>query len=171
VGRVLLAAALVTLIAVPAQAGDGLVRRASREAPFTVEVPADWRYRDATYPSDHSLERWADPHDAGARLQVEVSGCVGCVQPQSCVLNGTGCRPAPEQVVPARTISKRKLDRWTVRFVARTAGRKYPDRGLVAIAHRGNEIQGFAVVQLWLPAGQAKLANAILASFRLGPLH
>ena len=167
-GRLACAALVLLVVALPASAGDGLIRRASLEAGFTVKVPADWRYQDATYPSDHSLERWTDPHDARTRLQVEVSACVGCVQPASCILNGTGCGPAPRQVVPVKTVSTRQIDRWTLRFVARTAGTPYPDRGLVAIIHRGNDIRGFALAQVWLPAAKSRLADAILGSFRLG---
>lgn len=152
----------------PALGGDGLVWRASREAGFRVKVPADWRYRDATYPSDHSTELWTDPKDPRSKLKVEVSACVGCVEPESCILKGTGCRPAPENIVPATATSRTKLDRWRVRYVARNASSPYPVRGLVAIVHDGEDIRGFALAQVWLPSSQARVADAILASFRLG---
>ena len=60
--RLLLAALAlaVAIVAIPAQAGDGLVRRASREAGFSVAVPATWHYKDASYPSDHSTEYWTE---------------------------------------------------------------------------------------------------------------
>ncbi len=162
------AAALSVAAGVPSPKGDGLVWRNSRAAGFSVKLPADWRYRNASYPSDHSTEYWTDPDDARSRLKVEVSRCVGCVQPTSCVLSGTGCRPAPENLVPATATQRTKLDRWRVRFVARSAGNPYPDRGLVVVRHQGEEIAGFALVQLWLPAAEKRLADRILASFRIG---
>lgn len=149
-----------------ATASDGLVTRTSKEAGFSVKVPVTWRYRDATYPSDHSTEYWTDPRDAKSRLKVEVSACVGCVEPESCILRNTGCRPAPEQLLPANVISKRKLDRWRITYVARTAGSPYPVHGLVSIVHAGAEIRGFALAQVWLPPARAATAQRILASFR-----
>jgi hypothetical protein len=164
----LLAVVLVAgVVTAPSPGGDGLAWRASREAPFRVRVPADWRYRDATYPSDHSTEYWTSPRDRSARLKVEVSACVGCVQKPSCVLSGKSCGPAPETVLPAGVTSKRKLDRWRVRYVARNASSRYPTRGLVAIVHQGEEIRGFALAQVWLPTAQARTADAILTSFDL----
>ena len=160
------AAALIGVLG-SAAAGDGLVMRTSKEAGFSVKLPATWRYRNATYPSDHSTEFWTSPGDARSKLKVEVSACVGCVVPSSCILENKGCRPAPEQVVPAKTLSKTKLDRWRMKFVARSAGTPYPDRGLVVITHDGEDITGFALVQLWLPASQLRLADTILASFRI----
>jgi hypothetical protein len=170
VGRALpvllgLAVAAFAGTTVSATAGGGLVWRSSKAAAFRIRVPADWRYRNATYPSDHSTEYWTSPTDRRARLKVEVSGCVGCVEPSSCVLKGTGCRPAPENILPAGVLSRTKLDRWRVRYVARTTGTQYLDRGLIAIVHAGGEIRGFALVQVWVPGAQASVAAAMLASF------
>ena len=162
----LAALAAMSLLAGGAAGGDGLVWRTSKEGGFSVKLPADWRYRDATYPSDHSTEYWTDPGNRHSFLKVQVSACAGCVQPTSCILRGTGCGPAPEQVVPATTLSTKNLDPWRLRFVARTAGTSYLDRGLVAIVHRGKEIVGFALVESFLPASKVQLADAILASYR-----
>src|SRR5689334_17645859 len=93
---------LALVVVTEASAADRLVTRYSREAGFVVRVPADWLYRNASYPSDHSTELWTSPADKASRLKVEVSGCVGCVEPRSCVLENKGCRPAPENIVPAR---------------------------------------------------------------------
>jgi hypothetical protein len=168
--RALTACFAVIVVLAPAAgavAGDGLVWRTSREVGFRVKVPATWRYRDATYPSDHSTEYWTSPKDARSRLKVEVSGCVGCVQPQSCVLGGTGCRPAPENILPGGVTSKRKLDRWRIRYVAKNASSPYPVRGLVAIVHAGGDIRGFALAQVWVPQAQARTADAVLSSLTL----
>ncbi|MGD0713538.1 MAG: hypothetical protein ABSB24_05060 [Gaiellaceae bacterium] len=159
------ALAILGLLAIAAAGSPGLVWRHSHRAGFSVKLPADWRYRDASYPSDHSTEYWTDPSDAHSLLEVEVSGCVGCVQPTSCVLHQTGCGPAPQQVIPAHTLSTTKLGPWRLRFVARTPGTSYLDRGLVAILHHNNQIEGFAYIQTWLPAAQAQLADTILASY------
>lgn len=161
-----LAALAVAVLAGTAQGGDALVRRQSHVAPFSVLVPADWRYRNTTYPSDHSSEDWTAPADRRRRLHVEMSACIGCVEPQSCVLYQTRCRPAPEQIVPEHALSKRKLDRWRMTFVARTSGSPYLTRGLIAVTHRGSEIEGFAVVEVRLPNAQRPLADTILANFR-----
>jgi hypothetical protein len=161
-------AALVVLalvVAAPSPAGDGLVWRGSHEASFRVRVPADWRYRNATYPSDHSTELWTSPADPATRLKVEVSACVGCVVPRSCLLRATGCRPAPENIIPARVLSKRKLDRWRVRYVARVAGSRYPVHGLVTVVHSGGDIRGFALARVYTPQSSGPVADAILASF------
>jgi len=161
-----LAALAVAVLAGTAQGGDGLVRRQSHVAPFSVLVPASWRYHNATYPSDHSSEDWTDPANRRRRLHVEMSACVGCVELPSCVLHQTGCRPAPELIVPEHALSKRKIDRWRMTFVARTSGSPYLTRGLVAVTHHGSEIEGFALVEVWLPNARRPLADTILASFR-----
>jgi hypothetical protein len=158
-------AALALVLVAQSPAGNGLVWRASHEASFRVRVPADWRYRDATYPSDHSTELWTSPHDRASRLKVEVSACVGCVLTQSCILSHRNCRPAPENLVPGRVISKRKLDRWRIRYVARVADSRYPVHGLVAVVHGASEIRGFALARVWTPPSKAGVADAILSSF------
>ena len=150
------------LLAVPA--GDGLVLRHSRAAPFTVRVPTTWVYRNRSYPSDHSTETWRDPKRASSRLDVEVSACAGCAQPESCVLNGTGCGPAPQQIVPEHATAKRRLDRWRMTYVLGSS------RGLVVVLHDADGVTGFALAVVTLPASQSRLADAILASFRIsGP--
>jgi hypothetical protein len=156
---------LAGVVTSPSPGGDGLVWRTSKEAGFRVKVPAGWRYRDATYPSDHSTEYWTSPSDRNSKLEVEVSACVGCVEPRSCILSGTGCRPAPEAVLPAGVVSKRKLDRWRMTYVAKNASGRYPVHGLIAIVHSGEDIRGFALAQVWLPPAQARTADAMLASF------
>jgi hypothetical protein len=163
------AAALALAVAGLAVAASGpLVTRSSKEGGFTVKVPSSWHYKDASYPSDHSTELWTDPADPKSKLEVEVSGCVGCVERQSCVLHNKRCGPFPAGVVPKGTISESMVDPWSVQFVARGAGTPYKDRGLVVIRHDGNKISDWAYVQLWLPDSQKQLADAILASFASG---
>ena len=125
----------------------GLVVRHSHEAAFVVKVPANWVYKDATYPSDHSTEWWRAPGGA-ARLEVQVSACVGCAA-------------QPAHLVPIRGARIVRLDRWRLRY---SKGLRW---GLVVVLHDASGIQGFARVDLWLPAAQRALAGPILASFRI----
>jgi len=83
------------------------------------------------------------------------------------IFTHTGCRPAPENIVPARAFSTQKLDRWRVRYVARTKSSRYLERGLVSILHRGSDIRGFALARVWVPTAKARLGDAILTSFKL----
>jgi len=166
--RVVWALLLLAVFAGQAAAAGGLGARASHEGGFTIKLPDRWHYKNATYPSDHSTEFWTDPSDAKSRLEVNVSGCVGCVERASCTLRNTGCGPDPAADLPRGTISRRALGKWAEEFVARVPGSPYLDRGLVVIGHRGNAIRDWAYVQLWLPSSQKKLADSILASFALG---
>ena len=151
-----------------AAGAGGLLARASHGAGFTIKLPAGWRYKNATYPSDHSTEFWTAPGAANSRLEVNVSACVGCVERASCTLRDSGCGPYPAGVVPRSTLSRRALGKWAEAFVARLPGSPYLDRGLVVIRHQGTAIRDWAYVQLWLPAAQRQLADSILASFRFG---
>jgi hypothetical protein len=155
------------LLAAQAGATTGLVTRTSKESGSTVKVPATWAYRDATYPSDHSTEFWTDPADPKSRLELNVSGCIGCVKQPSCMLHETDCGPDPAAEVPHGTLSKRSLGKWAEEFVARVPGSPYLDRGLVVIGHSGSTIRDWAYVELWLPASRKQLAGSILAGFRL----
>jgi hypothetical protein len=159
------AAALLLLGTGAAAAGTGLVGHTSRVGAYNLKLPAGWHYRNASYPSDHTTEYWTAPGDTHSRLEVQVSGCVGCVEPPSCVLSGTHCHADPGQLVPKGTVSKTTLSRWRVEFVAHNAASPYPERGLVIVRHHGSTIVDWAYVQLWLPASQATLARTILASF------
>ena len=167
---VLVRAALLLLgcvFAGEAGGAGGLLTRASHEGGFTIALPAGWQYKDATYPSDHSTEFWTAPGDARSRLEVNVSGCIGCVERAGCTLRDTGCGPYPAGVLPQGTISRRALGRWAEEFVARVPGSPYLDRGLVVIGHRANAIRDWAYVRLWLPSSGVGLADSILATFVL----
>jgi hypothetical protein len=171
-GRPFLAAALTALLlaavcAEPGATADGLVTRTAKEGGFTVKLPPTWHYRNASYPSDHSTEYWTDPANPTSRLEVNVSGCIGCAERESCTVRGTGCGPYPAGLVPHGTISKHALGKWAEQFVARVPGSPDLDRGLVVIDHQGKAIQDWAYVQLWLPSSQTQLADTILASFAL----
>jgi len=153
------------LTAVALGGGNGLVMQHSRDAPFWVGVPQGWVYKDATYPSDHSTEFWRAPKDAKSRLDIEVSACVMCAQPMSCVLHDTGCGPAPQVIVPKTATQRKRLDKYRMSYVL--GGKGYPEHGLVWVMHDKTGVIGFAVVRVRLPAAKAALAEAILASFRI----
>jgi hypothetical protein len=165
--RIVPLAVIAALAAGAAAASPGLVERHSKLVGYSVSLPAGWTYQNATYPSDHSTEFWRDPHDRNAKLEVQDSACVGCVQPQKCIVQGKGpCGPRPENLLPKNAVWHKKLDRWTLRFRAPSQTSPYPDEGLVVVLHRGNDIQGFIYAELWLPAARRSLAYAILATFK-----
>jgi hypothetical protein len=164
--RALVCALAALVAASAAAAGGGLVWHTSHNG-FRVKVPAGWRYKNASYPSDHSTELWTSPGDRASRLEVEVIACVGCVEPRSCTLSNTGCRPAPEAALPAHVLSKQRLDRWRIAYVERDPASRYPVHGEVAIVHEGSHIRGFALARAWLPQAQAATARAVIASFTL----
>lgn len=50
--------------------------RTGRYNACRVLLPSTWRYRDASYPSDHSTDLWYDPSNPLCKLLVTVSGCI-----------------------------------------------------------------------------------------------
>jgi hypothetical protein len=76
-----------------------------------------------------------------------------------------GCRPAPENILPERVVSKRELDRWRVRYVARVAGSRYPVHGLVTVLHSGRDIRGFSLARVYTPQSKGPSPDSSLASF------
>jgi len=167
-GMVLVVSVAVSASSIAAPSAGGLVVRASKVAGFSVPVPSGWRYKNASYPSDHSTEFWTDPANAKSKLEVQDSGCLGCVQRESCTLHNTGCGPYPEGLVPKGTISKRKLSPWREQFTARNSASPYLDRGLVVIRHHGSQIEDWAYVEIWVPDSEASIANSMLAGFKFG---
>jgi hypothetical protein len=164
-GRCALAAVAALLLLGAATATAGLVPHTSKIGAYNLRLPAGWHYKDASYPSDHTTEYWNAPGGAHSRLEVQVSGCIGCVEPASCVISGTHCHADPGQMVPNGTVAKTTLSPWRVEFVAHNAASPYPEHGLVVVRHHGATIVDWAYVELWLPATQAALAKTILASF------
>lgn len=141
-----------------------LVTRRPPDRSYHVRLPASWKFRDATYPSDHSTHFWTDPRDRNRKLEVQISACVGCV-----TKNLDGETPQPQNVVPAGTVKTFRVNRWQVGFLAHTKGNAYPDRGWVIVLHdRSGLVQGSAIVQLWLPTAEQALATRILAGFAVG---
>ena len=170
---VLIGVAVTAAVALAGSVGaapmpGGLVVQTGQAGGFSVPVPSGWRYKNASYPSDHSTEFWTDPTNAKSKLEVQVSGCIGCVERNSCVLHNTGCGPYPEGLVPKGTISKRKLSPWREQFTAKNSASPYLDRGLVVIQHQGSKIEDWAYVEIWVPASEASTASSMLAGFKFG---
>src|SRR4051794_7381724 len=46
---------------------------------YCVDLPAGWRFRDNSFPSDHLTHFYWNPANALEQMTVIVSGCVGCV--------------------------------------------------------------------------------------------
>ncbi|MGA2006132.1 MAG: hypothetical protein ABSH27_01045 [Solirubrobacteraceae bacterium] len=149
------------LLAAPAPALAGALTRVSPPGgAYSVELPIGWHFKNESYPSDHATHLWSDPADARRKLEVVLSGCVGCAS--------RGTQPNPIGGLPAGVLSKLSLSRWEVAFTARGGGDPYPDNGIVIVMHRGSQVEGYVQVQLWLPASQHAAATTILNSFRLG---
>src|SRR5437763_13797493 len=112
--RLVVAGVLALGVVSAAAATPGLVLRHPRGAGYQVLLPPSWKFRDASYPSDHTTQLWTSPADRNAKLEVVIAACVGCV-----TKNFDGKTPAPEQEAPAHAqITKRS--RWEVAFLART---------------------------------------------------
>ena len=127
---------------------------------MTIELPGNWRFRDATYPSDHATLFWYDPHDAFAKVEMVISGCVGCV---SYPEKNDYTTPDPRAEVPQFATVQRSADPYIAPFHLFDA--PYEDDGTVIVLHRGSTIAGSVVLQVWLPAKKQAEATQILASF------
>ena len=128
---------------------------------FSVLLPADWKFRDASYPSDHSTYYWYDPHDAFAKLEIVGSACVGCVSK-----NSDGVTPTPSGELPQHTTVTAHSDPYVESF--NRFDTPYSDNGMVIVTHPANSsgINGSIIVQLWLPLKEQTESAQILASFR-----
>jgi hypothetical protein len=149
----------LALAAAPATAALALIRVAPPGGAYSVELPHGWRFENASYPSDHSTHLWFDPANALRKMEVVLSGCVGCVS--------SGAAPHPSGGLPADVVARTRLNRWELAFEAYSSDDPYPEHGLVIVVHRGSKIGGYVEVGLWLPAREHSQATAILDSFHL----
>jgi hypothetical protein len=128
---------------------------------WTVTVPGDWRFRDASYPSDHTTWYWYNPNNPFAKLRVVVSACVGCV-----TKNLDGVTPNPRAELPANAIVTASPNRYSVNY--RVFDTPYPDRGLIVVTRDASGITGSMVADLWLPGKKSAEAKRILSGIRPG---
>lgn len=126
---------------------------------YSVELPRTWRFADASYPSDHLTHLWFDPANALRKLLVVVSGCAGCAQ-----ANG---RPNPAAGVPAGATAVVRLSSSALAFRFFSDDDPWMANGLSLVTRQHGTIDGYASVELWLPAAQHTLATTMLNSFRL----
>ena len=158
-GTVWSALALALAAAPAAAAALALIRVAPPGGAYSVELPRGWRFENASYPSDHSTHLWFDPANALRKMEVVLSGCVGCVSSDGA--------PAPSGGLPAGVVARTRLGRWELAFEAYSGDYPYPENGIVIVVHRGSHVDGYGEVGLWLPVGGHATATAILDSFHL----
>jgi hypothetical protein len=155
-------AVTVTVKAAPHGSSNAPLRRFDLPSHLgTIELPADWRFRDASYPSDHSTWFWYDPGDAFAKLEIVDSGCEGCVSKS---VNGVTVANA-RAMVPGDAVVTAAPDPFTVAY--RVFDAPYSDDGMVIVTRKGSKITGSVILDLWLPDRRAAEAAQILASLRL----
>ena len=126
---------------------------------YSVELPRSWRFANASYPSDHATHLWFDPANALRKMLVVLSGCAGCAQKHG--------RPDPEAAIPAGATSVRRLSPSAAVFQDFTADDPWVANGIAFVVRQNGVIDGYATVELWLPASRHALATTILNSFRL----
>jgi hypothetical protein len=156
-------ALVAVVVVVAAGCGGGSSGALKRVRPphggFSIELPSGWKFRDASYPSNHSTYFWTDPHDSFAKLKVVGSGCVGCV-----TKNQDATTPDPSGYVPTGATVTASSDPYVASF--QQFDTPYPDDGMVVVTHDGSNVTGSYTVELWLPEKQSAKATQILASFR-----
>lgn len=127
---------------------------------YSVRLPAAWRFKNASYPSDHATHLWWNPSNALAKMEVVLSACVGCVSK-----NLDGKTPNPRGELPQGAI-RHVINPYTLGFLTYSSDDPYPDNGVIYVTHAGSRITGSVIVHLWLPKSQHALATRILNSFR-----
>ena len=139
---------------------------------FTILLPGTWTFANESYPSDHSTYLWTDPTDPLSRIEVVVSGCVGCI---SNVKTGYN-KIEPAEALPSGVTASTSISACKVAYVAKYSGDNtatsvpadsYPDNGLIVVIDNSGQPGGYFEVDLWLPSVQHALATSILNSFTL----
>jgi len=102
---------------------------------------------------------WIALANAPRKMEVVLSGCVGCVS--------SGGAPDPSGGLPAGVVARTRLNRWELAFEAYSSDDPYQQHGIVIVVHRGSKIAGYVEAGLWLPAREHSQATAILDSFHL----
>jgi hypothetical protein len=148
----------------PAPTG-ALIRRMPPPAPsaYSVLLPATWKFRNASYPSDHATHLWYDPADPLRKMLVVLGSCIGCTE-----RNHNPNEPDPALLMPPGA-TRYAISKWEAGYLSYFSTEEpFPDNGLVFILHHGNQILGYITVDLWIPASQHALASTILNSFMPG---
>ena len=161
---VLLVVSALFPVAASAAADRTSLHRVTRNG-YSILVPDGWQFRNASKPSDHLTHVYRDPQHPNRKLRVIVSLCVGCVLANPGDVNDRTLDL--EQLLPAGVVSHIELGRWTLAYKAFRAGNPLPDNGVIKVWHHGNDIEGYAQVDLWLPDSQRATATKVLNSLRL----
>jgi hypothetical protein len=155
-----LAFALLSPIFATAGTGLPLLKwRSGQHGFYRVPLPASWRFRNASYPSDHATHLWYDPANPLRKLLITISGCVGCVSTH----NDTA--PYPQGELPQGVTRTYRISPGKLAFAAYSTDDPYPENGVVIITRRNHAIDGSIILQLWLPSSQHQLATYILDNF------
>jgi hypothetical protein len=164
--HVLLVSLAVAALALPVATASGaatspqLTWRGGHYQGYRLLLPANWRYRNASYPSDHSTYLYWDPANALRKLIVVASGCVGCVSK-----NLDPNRPDPSGMLPDWASSTYRISPWKLAFSGYTNDDPYPANGLIVVNKYQGQVSGSMIAELWLPKSQHSLATTILNSF------
>jgi hypothetical protein len=142
------------------EAGSELVARRPPGGGYSVSLPPSWKFRNASYPSDHATHLWYDPANPLEKMQVVLSACVGCADQ-----NLNPAVPDPAQLVPAGAASQTPVSPWAEQFRTYTSDDPYPDNGEIIVLQADGHVAGYDQIQLWLPASRHNQAAAILRSF------
>lgn len=150
----------------PAEASHNVARAAPlswRTGPngaYRMKLPQTWRFRNASYPSDHATHLWYDPNNPLRKMLVTLSGCIGCV-----TTNNYTTTPNPRGELPGDASTTYRLSPWKLAFSGFSTDDPYPLNGFVDVTHTSRGIDGSVIVELWLPQSQHLTATAILNSF------
>ena len=141
-----------------------LVRRSPPGGGYSVLLPVNWRFRNATYPSDHSTHAWYDPSDPLRKLVIILSACVGCVS------NPSQTAPDPAELLADDPSVERHsyISAWETAFQAFSSQDSLPDNGIVIVLHAGSQIGGYNRLDLYLASSEHALATRILNSYSPG---
>jgi hypothetical protein len=129
---------------------------------YCLSLPASWRYRDASYPSDHSTYFYWNPDNALEQLTIVSSGCIGCV-----TKNNDGVTPDPSGEVPSSVVAQHEVSAYETRYTAYEGRSPYATEGFVFLPHNDKGISGSVIFALDLPNTEHAEAERILNSFAL----
>jgi hypothetical protein len=125
-------------------------------------VPANWKYRDETIPSDHNDLIWYDPNNPAARIEFTGTGCTSCVDE-----NVNATIPVRDVVMglPFDTTSYDVYNHGVDAGFRETDADGYAVNGVVALIGTDADPNGYAVYRVALPVNDTALATEILNSF------
>jgi len=129
---------------------------------YSLLLPSNWHFRDASYPSDHFTHLWYLPSNPLLKLEVVGSGCVGCVSK-----NLNPRIPDPTGELPQGVASSYRISPWVLAYTNYASDDPYPDNGLIIVTRYKGTVSGYERFDLWLPASQHKLATTILNSVKV----